>query len=153
MKFEDTILLPGSLTLFTPTTLPSLFSAARSEFLASNSYSGKFMREVARVFGQIGSSIYSTGFVWSGYNIEQWKKFCSSAASSADGGACMFSLDASGTYNGEEASIFKGLGLGVPTGKLPYHIWVCSNANTSLLQSTVASIGYTLDLVSDHEEA
>jgi hypothetical protein len=149
MSFENTFMLPGTLTVCSPKSLPALYSAARSEFHRSNDYNGEFMLEVTAVLSHIAQQVYGARFFWSEYNKKLWVKFVASHASGPEGGACMFSCEPNGDYTGQAALVFKGIGLGVPTGQFPYSTWVCNPSDLAKLQAAVVSYSkYSLDLVS-----
>jgi len=107
-----------------------LLSAARSEYLTTQSYDGRLMTMVSEFFSCIASELYGTTFVWSEYNKEQWTRFVNLCVG-IEGGACVFSMENSGILPELPSlkSDFKGLLLGTPAGMFPYSIEPIGNKN------------------------
>ena len=105
------------------------------------------MKEVTDLLSFIAKELYGTTFFWSEYNKNQWLKFVESRASSAEGGACMFSCENGGGY---VASNFKRLFVGLPTGVYAYAIEAPTPPETlSTLRSVIIKYGkYSTDILS-----
>lgn len=143
-RFEDTILGSGALVVSTG-SLASLLSAARSEYLISGDTTGRIMATVTKLFEEIGDKAYGSRFVWSEYNLKQWKHFVASNAASAEGGSCVFSCEEDGDYREQIHNTFKALFLGVPTGMHPYSISVrhgIGKMDTDALRAWVTARGH-----------
>lgn len=147
-RFEDTILGSYSLAGISPESpgsLASLLSAARSEYLVSGDTEGRFMTATTKLFNDIAAKAYGGCFVWSKYNLAEWKKFVASGAASDEGGSCVFSCETDGDYSSAIHNTFKGLFLGVPTGMYPYSISVrhgIAQMDTNELRAWVTEGGF-----------
>ena len=128
-----------------PKNVPQLLSLARSEHLGPGD--GRFMKELAELFAEIGRRVYEGDFVWSSYNKKQWEKFCNLTVG-PEGGACMFSLESKGELpypmNNKK---FRGLGLGLPIGMFPYSLMPTLEGKTAALRDCIAALGYDTDLL------
>lgn len=126
-------------------SLASLLSAARSEYLNTRGIAGYFMTKLTGLFGEIADQAYGGRFVWSDYNMSQWKKFVACGAASSEGGSCVFSCEEDGGYSDKIHATFKGLFVGVPTGMYPYSISVrhgIAKIDSDAIRSWLSDCGY-----------
>lgn len=105
------------------------------------------MQEVALFFSTVSESIFNSEFVWSDYNQNQWKYFCS-IENGPEGGLAVFSFERNGDYpnSSDPYHKLKGLGVGKPLGRFPFSIWCAgeSRFTKGFIQKLEYS-GYTTD--------